>query len=515
MKRALSLPALLVAFPLVAQAPQGTPAQGAKALSLQEAIEISLKNNLQVGIADSTREFNKANLLIEEGAFDWNLNAGASFGKTKSFSKSQGFDGTLGPIRTETDAETTSRNFSVGVDKAFVWGGRFTTTYNPFYSSNQADSNIFQLNPPNTTVSTGSTTQNPWGGKWTATYTQSLLRNFGYTATASRLITARNGAKVADLTYQKAIIDLVASTESLYWDVVFAKVNLDNKRQSLSLAQKQLKENEIRVQVGTLAPIEVTSAQATVALREQDIISAEAQFLNATDALIRALYPANRPEDLVTADMPTVAPLTIDEPTAEKMAMEKRVELKSAKLNLESAQVQETAAGNRTLPQLDASVGYVGNASAADRMSPVNSDLTGMKYPGYNVGITFSMPILNKAARGTQAQARANRRQSELTVKDQELGIRLEVRQAYRNLEAAAKGVAAAEKTRIFREKDLEAEQKKFENGMSTNFLVLSKQNDLDAAKSAELQSRIGYAKAVTALEKAQGSLLEARKLSL
>ena len=74
---------------------------------------------------------------------------------------------------------------------------------------------------------------------------------------------------------------------------------------------------------------------------------------------------------------------------------------------------------------------------------------------------------------------------------------------------------AASEKTRIFREKDLEAEQKKFENGMSTNFLVLSKQNDLDTAKSNELQSRIGYAKAVTALEKAQGSLLEARKLSL
>ena len=71
----------------------------------------------------------------------------------------------------------------------------------------------------------------------------------------------------------------------------------------------------------------------------------------------------------------------------------------------------------------------------------------------------------------------------------------------------------AAEKTRYFREKDLEAEQKKFENGMSTNFLVLSKQNDLDSAKSAELQAQITYVKAITAMEKSVGNLLEARKL--
>ena len=123
------------------------------------------------------------------------------------------------------------------------------------------------------------------------------------------------------------------------------------------------------------------------------------------------------------------------------------------------------------------------------------------------------MPIQNRAAKGSLAQSRASRRQSELNLKDLELGITLEARQALRNVEASAKGVAAAEKTRYFREKDLEAEQKKFENGMSTNFLVLSKQNDLDTAKSAELQAQITYAKAITAQEKAVGNLLEARKL--
>lgn len=485
MKRVLTLPALLMAFPLVAQ-------EAPKALSLQEAIETSLKNNLQVGIAESTRDYSKANVLIEGGAFDWNLGASANISKKKDYS-----------LATAAEMTTFSRTATASVLKPFEWGGSFSATYAPSYFVQEAN---------------GSPSGKPtaYDGVFSASYTQSLLRGFGREASATRLIVARNGAKVADLAYQKAIIDLVAATESAYWDVVFAKVNLENKQQSLSLAQKQLKENEIRVQVGTLAPIEVTSAQATVAQREQDIISAEAQLLNAKDALIRALYPtANKPAAIDASDMPAVTPIAVEEPASERMALEKRVELKSAKLNLDSSFVQERAANNRLLPQLDATLGYTGNAANADKLSPVNSDLTGGKYPGYNVGLTFSIPVFNKAARGVQAQARANRRQTELTFKDQELSIILEVRTAYRNLEAASKGVAAAEKTRIFREKDLEAEQKKFENGMSTNFLVLSKQNDLDSAKSAELQTRIFYAKAITALEKAQGSLLEARKLSL
>ncbi len=500
MKRVLTLPALLLAFPLAAQ-------EAPRALSLQEAIETSLKNNLQVGIADSTREATKATVLIEGGAFDWNLTGSANVQKSEDLSKRAPFAGA--PSQTN-ESTTWSRNLTVGLNKPFEWGGALNVQYQPTYGFTKGVStNSAGVESPYTSGSY------PYDGTFSASYTQSLLRNFGRDTAASRLIVARNGAKVADLSYQKAIIDLVAATESLYWDVVFAKVNLDNKQQSLALAQKQLKENEIRVQVGTLAPIEVTSAQATVAQREQDIISAEAQLLNAKDALIRALYPANKPAAIDTADMPTVSPIAVEETVSEKMAIERRVELKAAKLNLDSASIQEKAANNRTLPQLDATVGYTGNAANADKLSPVNSDITGMKYPGYNVGITFAFPIFNKAARGNQAQARANRRQTELTYRDQELGILLEVRQAYRNLEAAGKGVSAAEKTRIFREKDLEAEQKKFENGMSTNFLVLSKQNDLDTAKSNELQSRIGYAKAVTALEKAQGSLLEARKLTL
>lgn len=509
MTRLPILPALLVAFSLVAQeAPKVQPPAGAPTkLTLQGAIETSLKNNLQVQIATETRDFTRAGVLVEQGAFDWNLTSGFSLSKTQDASRSQTTPG--GPF-VSSDSTSFFRSLSVGSTKAFGWGGNLSLNYNPTYSFRKGTVNGGQEQP---------FTTNPYDGSFSATYTQSLLKNFGRDTTESRLIVARKSAQAADFGFQKAIIDLVASTESLYWDVVFAQRNLENKRQALSLAQKQLKENQIRVQVGTLAPIEVTSSEASVAQREQDIITAEAQLLNAKDALIRALYPSTeRPTGLEMVDAPSVKPMDMDESAAEKQALASRIELKSARLDVESKQILETAAGNRTLPQLDAFATYNGNAAsqvASEGLTAVNKDLTKGAYPGYTVGLQFALPLQNRAARGSQAQARANRRQSELSLRDLELGITLEVRQAFRNVDASAKGVAAAEKTRYFREKDLEAEQKKFENGMSTNFLVLSKQNDLDTAKSNELQSQITYAKAVTAMEKALGRLLEARKLEV
>jgi len=511
MTRLPIFPALLVAFSLVAQeapkadAPKAEPTK----LTLQGAIETSLKNNLQVQIATESRDFTRAGLLLEQGAFDWNLTSSLSLSKTKDATRGQNFPG--GPF-TSSESTAFNRNLSIGSTKNFGWGGNLNLSYAPFYRFSKGTA-------VNNGVETPYGTSNPYDGSFTATYTQSLLKGFGRDVTESRLIVARKSAQAADFSFQKAIIDLVASTETLYWDVVFAQRNLGNKQQALALAQKQLKENQIRVQVGTLAPIEVTSSEASVAQREQDIIAAEAQLLNAKDALIRALYPSTeRPAGLELSDAPSVKPLAMDEATAEKQALANRLELKSARLDVESKQVLETAARNRTLPQLDAYATYNGNAAsqiASEGLTAVNKDLTKGAYPGYTVGLQFAMPLQNRAAKGNQAQARANRRQSELSLHDLELGITLEVRQAFRNVDASAKGVAAAEKTRIFREKDLDAEQKKFENGMSTNFLVLSKQNDLDLAKSNELQSQITYAKAVTAMEKALGHLLEARKLEV
>jgi len=502
MVRPLVFPALLVCFGLVAQtpAPEATKSptpENVQRLSLLEAIRTSLQNNLQVEIAKETRTANQASLLMAQGAFDWSVYGKLAYKRQENPSSTSSVEG---------DKDTVwNRNLTLGVQKPFEWGGSLDVNYNPSYYSQK-----FLTGPGAYT-----TTPTPYSGNFAATYTQSLLSGFGRAATEVNVIVAKKSSEIADYQFQQNIINLVASTESQYWDLVYAQRNLENAKLALSLAQKQLNENKIRVEVGTLAPIEVTSAEAQVAQREQAIIAAEAQLSNANDALIRALYPkTDRPDSVTPSDEPTLSHTAMDEPSGERMALERRVELKIAKLGREASGAQLAAAQNRLKPKLDAYVGYNGNSDYYNRLSPVNTDLVQRNYPGYIAGLSFSMPIANRSAKGNLNQARANDRSNELSVKDQELGILLQVRQAFRNVEASEKGVEAAKKTRVFREKDLDAEQKKFENGMSTNFLVLSKQNDLDASRSAELQAQIMYAKSVTALEQSVGNLLEARNLA-
>lgn len=244
MFRSSLIPALLICTALVAQTPVNT-----QPLSLHEAIRISLENNLQVEIAKASRAVAKANVDVTGGAFDWLLTGNAQSARQDFASESS----TTG-IKLEGTAW--NRSLTVGAQKPFVWGGNLQLSYAPYYS--------FQSTALGATAlpyGSGGTR----GGGLTATYTQSLLKGFGREATATNLIVAKNGSQAADYQFQKAIIELVASTESLYWDVVFAQRNLETKQQALELAQKQLRENKIRVEVGTLAPIEVTSAEAAVA----------------------------------------------------------------------------------------------------------------------------------------------------------------------------------------------------------------------------------------------------------
>ncbi len=501
MTRLPIFPALLVAFSLVAQQ---APKVDASHLTLQDAIETSLKNNLQVQISEQTLEVARANVLFNEGTFDWTLGSGLTISHSK-FSWDGHTPDAYGNFPVGTTI-TDTKNLTVGLIKPVEWGGTFQLNYNPTYRYfNDQYVGLPAFNTPN-----------PYTGTFSASYTQSLLRNFGRDTTASNLIVARYGSKAADFAFQLAVINLVANTDSAYWDVVFAKLNLENKRVALALAQQQLKEDKLRVNVGTLAPLGLLQDEAAVAQSEQDIITADAQLLNAKDALIRTLYPTpDRPDTLETVDLPSLKPMEMDEAAAAKLALANRVELKSAQFDLSSKQILEKAANNRTLPQLDLSVAYNGTASNYATLSPVNTDLTQGKNPGYSVGLQFSLPILNSAARGNQAVARANRRTSELSLHDLELGIVLQVRTAFRNLDASSKGVVAAQKTRVFREQNLDAEKKKLDNGMSTSFLVLTALNDLNTSKGNELQAQITYAKAVTALDQALGHLLQARHLEV
>ena len=515
MVRCAMVPALLISFSLVAQTARPN---AIKQLTLQEALKLSLENNLQVGIAQAAREMTQSTVEVNEGTFDWNLTATAQAKKIDSIATGLQYTAAGAPYLGQSANDTYNRGLSADLTKAFQWGATIDLNYSPAYSYTKGSIQPVPsaLNPATNIPASESATGMPYSGSFTATYTQSLLQGFGSDVTTTNLVISRNNAQAADYTYKLAIIALVSSTEGLYWNVVSADRNLENMNTSLQLAQQQLKENRIRVEVGTMAPLDVTSAEAQVAQAEQNIIAAEAAVANSRDALLRAMYP-NGPSNLTldATDSPTLAHSQLTEAEAETRAKNCRLELKGAAVTKEIARLQANLAQDKVRPQLNAFVAYNGYSDSYNSLGPVNTDLTGVKYPGYTVGLTFSMPIQNRAALGNLSSARANSRSAELSLHDQELNISLQARTAVRNVETAEKSVVAAVKTLSFQQATLDAERKKFENGMSTNFIVLQDMNLLDNAKSAKLTAEIGYANAVTALEAAIGNLLEARHFTV
>jgi outer membrane protein TolC len=504
---------LLVTCGLAAQTPQSvqnlpsgqTPlSTQVKRLSLREALQTSLQYNLQVDIAQQARVVTDAGIPVSQGVFDWNLSATGQDQKMDTAASGPLITG--GPSYKQTYT-TYNRSLIGDLNKNFEWGGNLDLNYSPLYSARQGT--IYNYyNPGNLYGATG----DPYTGTFTATYTQSLLQNFGTDVTDAPVVIAKKNAESADYTFQLAIINLVASTETDYWAVVYAQKNLINNQIALKLAQKQLDENNIRLKVGTMAPLDVTAAEAQVAQAEQNIISAQAALDNAKDTLIRDLYPnSERPASLELTDGPTLSHIQLNEEDAVKMALDRRVELKGARISKDVNDIQLTVAKNKVLPQLNAFVAYNGSSDNYTGLNSVNSDLAGAKYPGYTVGLKFLMPLENRTAKGNLSIARANLRSAELNLRNQELSVILQVRTAVRNIDATEKGVKAAEKTRYLQEKTLEAEQKKFDNGMSTNFNVLQDMTNLDAARAAETQAQINYATAVTQLEVSVGNLLQAR----
>lgn len=506
-----TIPALIAAIGLPILA-----AEAPRPLSLQEAIATALENNLQVKIARTNQENGRYGILDAQGAYDWNLTADLSMARAKFDQQKTTGMTQEGPALITTDGDRSSRTLNVGLSRAFDWGGTFKIGYTPIYANRTSTEYNVPLDPSYPPFSQNTSSRFPYTGGLDLSYTQSLLKNFGRDVAGAQLIISRKNADISDLTFQGKIIDVVSAIETQYWDVVNAERTLSNKRKALELAQKQLRENKIRVEVGNMAPIEITSAEAAVALREQEIIQSEAQLANAKDTLVRSLFPEQeRPSDLKLTDEPTLSRLKLDEEAAQRMAVERRVELKIAQSNLSIASTQERVAERNRLPRLDLTVAASSDANQQRSLGDINKDLVKRSNPGYSINLAFAMPIQNRSAEAALATRKAARRSQELSVKDQQLTITLEVRNALRSVEAAEKGVKAAEKSRIFKERDFEAEQKKFDNGMSTNFVVLSKQNELDAARANELANQISYAKAVTAFERAIGNLLEARKLAV
>lgn len=397
--------------------------------------------------------------------------------------------------------ETNNLHLDTGVRQALPTGGSYSLT---FQTDNQRTNNSFStLNPQ--TFST-----------FSLNFTQPLLRGAwtGYgRIPQSRAESARDQAVAARDEQQISIIQQVHNS---YWDLVFSFADRDVKLRSLSLAERLLEINRKKVEEGLLAEVEIYQAQADVATRREALLTAENTIRAAEDALKQLLFPFEDRSEWSFRIRPVSAPPASGSVAVPKWedavteAFATRPDLLRLKLDIHNRELDLDARQHELLPQ----VNFVGTASDSGlgaQLDQTFRDLGKVNYPSYSVGLQIEVPLGNLAARSRERAAQALVSVSRETLRANELSVAREVRDAVRQLAYGEEKIAAARKSREFSEKQLQSEELRFENGLSTNFEVLSLQRDLAQALTNEQRAILDYAKATIALEKAKGTLGKSR----
>lgn len=471
-------------------------------LSLDDAVKRALDNNADIAVERYNPEDRAQAVRVFEGYYD------------------PFFTSTL-LKRSQTDP---ARNAFTGGDKVDT----DTFTFDFGLSENIKTGANISLGFQNLKTDTNSVfaSFNPtYDSSLVASLRQPLLRNFTIDRNRQQLVVAKRNHEISDVQFRQVVINTVAGVKQIYYDFIFALDNLEAQRKSLALAQKLLDENQIKVRVGTMAPLDVVAAQSEVASREEGVITAEAAVADAEDTMKKVIFPANDPDvwnlKLVPKDRPSAEPVSVDVPKAIDNALAQRTDVVSARKTLENADTVVHFTKNQKLPALDlvASYGAAGvggtqlirdglGGPVVDTIPGGYGDATsavfGGDFPTWSVGFNISYPILNRQAGATSARARIARDQAQASLRRLELAVAADVRSAGRAVETNFKRVASTRAARVLQERRLDAEEKRFAAGMSTNFLVTQAQRDLAVSEVSELRATADFRKSAVEFERVQ-----------
>ncbi len=482
-------------------------------LTLDECIELALENNLDIAAQKIDPEISKLNYEIAKTLFDPVLSANAS----RSVQNSQAVS-FISVTQRESDNygvsvggnALTGGQYSVSLDanRSFLTAG-FPIAFNPSYSSG--------LN---------------------FSFSQPFLKNFGREMTKYNIYVSKNNYDMSNSRFRQTVIETVNSAEQAYWNLVGSRDYLNVQKESLKLAEDQLDRNRIMVKVGTKAPIDVTEAEATVASRKVSVIDAENLVKTAEDTLRRILsITPGSPlwhASIIPKDRPSFEAVEVDLEESIETALMKRPELEESAVSLRTLELTMRYQRNQRLPDLsvngtygisgvsgqvlpgpDGMVGTADDIYIQEGIGGAFDDMKDRNYTNWSLGVNFSIPIRNRAAARQYIISKLNYDKTNLQHRSLEQTIAIEVKEAARNIEMNLKRLEAVKAARILSKERLNAAQKKFENGMATNFEVSEYQQLLASAETDEISALIQYNIALLSLEKAKGNLLQSRGIVL
>ncbi len=526
------LPALLILLlPAVVAAQQGTgasrmpmepaaPESEGVPLTLREALALALDNNLNIAVRRYEPIVSEADILFERGVFEPTLSFAGSQQELTSLS--------VDPFtQSQPSVVNNIRAGSVTFSDPLSSGGRLTATFR---------GNMFRSGDPRFAISP------VFSSDLILTYDQSLLRDFGFDVNKTGIRIARRNLSISESQFRQAVIDTINNVEKAYWDLKFALQDLEVKRHSMRLSQETMAQNKIRVEVGTMAPIEVTTAEAEVASRHQEVLLAENALENSRDLLLLRLnQPKTSPLWVLPVnpvDEPPFDPeMTIDLEAAIQEAYANRPDLEQTQFLLENdedivararnglrmdltarAQYQRSGlTGKNTAQALDTDGDGIpdlfipARSLLNDSFSDAASQIYDEIFDSWLVSLNLAIPLGNKQAKARFLNARLRQEQRREFLDAQELDTVISVRNSARAVHNTVERVQAARvNVRLQRER-LSAENKRYENGMTTTFNLFQFQDDLTQAESMVSLALVDYNKALSDLETAKGTLARSR----
>ena len=401
---------------------------------------------------------------------------------------------------------------SVDVVQEVPWmGGRYSASWS---GQRQSTTNVFS-------------TFNPiLESNLSLNYTQPLLRNFGIDSFRQNIAITRANRDLSDIDLRRTVVSTERTVRNAYWQLVFALSFLEVQRQSLELAEESLRNNRTRVEVGTMAPIDIVEAENEVARNIEAVIRAEADVEHAEDELRTLVFDPDTPDfwsmSLEPGDSPVLGTREIDVDAAVRNALLNRTDLDTLDRNLEMTDTDIRYFRNQQLPAVDLQVdygltglggdrllrsgGFPGTIVGRDQVSfgSVLGHVFANEFPSWTVGVTVSYPLGTSTADANLERSRLERSRSEARRRSLELQIAKEVRGAARSVRTNLRRVEATRVARELAERRLGAEQRKFEVGLATNFLVFQAQRDLATARNQEQSAILDYVRSLVDFDAVQ-----------
>ena len=492
----------LLAPPAAAVA-QNAPAAGIQ-LTLDDAVQRAIEHNPELAIVRLDTDAGAARVAESRGAFVpvISTSAGRSRNVTppaNALSGSAGLD--------VNDWFSTS-----GVKQRVPWsGGTWSVSWDA----------------ARTTTNSPITSFNPYlQSGITAAFSQPLLRDRRIDASRRQYIVAKRDRDNSELRLREAVVQTVAAVKQAYWTLKAARANIGVQQQSLDLAQELVRQNHIRVDAGQAPPLDLVQAQAEVAQRKESLIQARTTAEDAEDRLRRMIMdPSDRSfwaVRLDPVDAPPVPGVLPDADEAVAKALDGRLDLERATNDLENAKTNVAFFGNQRLPDVRLEASYRGSGLGGTQLLRTGdfpgvvtgSRATGFAdalgqafaadYPTWSLGVTVSYPLGRSYEEASLAHAEIERQQAAQRMASLRLDTAETVRRAARQVRSTAERVEAARASATLAEQRYNDEQRRYEVGLSTTFLVTQAQRDLLQARVNLLQTTLDYESATVSFEAVQ-----------